>query len=259
MKHAKKGIISSYCSIVMLLLSSCNKTNDSPKSRTLLVAIQRLSDIIKVEKIFKIYGDSSYIFTEMITEFDHKKTESWEGVVRIHNDTIKFFPSRLGYNHGEIAVLKNGFIELINAEHFDKLKIQQTSLFVKNRIDFANFKDYAVFTAQIDIYHSRNKQNFQNYDLTTKELAQIDTILKQDFQKNPNLREFSNYIKQVEAVRNTQGNILAFIHCFCKNTHRDDRYQYYPISIMDGGNCNVFIKLNLSTRKIETLTIAGEA
>lgn len=243
--------------LLWVLLNCQEKKNNAQK--ILLSANQKLAYLEKIEKTFEIYGDSSYLFTETIHEINHNKTENWEGRVQIMNDTIKFFPFRLAYNQSEVAVLKNGFIEFINGQSFEKLKIQQTSLFVNNSIDFTNFKDYAVFPIQTDIDSSTNKQNLQSYDLTTKELSRIDTILKQDFQKNPNLREFSNYIKQVEAVRNTQGNIIAFIHCFCKDKHRDEIYQYYPTSMMDGGNCNVFIKLNLTTNKIEILTIAGEA
>lgn len=230
-----------------------------PEKETLLIATQKFTDLNKIERTFKIYTDSNYIYTEIINESNHNKTESWRGKVQISNDTIKFFPFRLDYNRSETAILKNGFIEFIDGEYFDRMKIVRTNLNVKNLIDFKNFKDYSVFTFHKSANNLTSQKSFANYDLTSKELNKIDILLKQTFSQNNKLRKFSDYIKQVEAVKNANDDKIIFIRCFCKNKHLQESHEYFLTSMNDGGNCNIYIELNLTTGKIETLNIAGLA
>ncbi|QQV03593.1 MULTISPECIES: hypothetical protein [Chryseobacterium] len=48
-------------------------------------------------------------------------------------------------------------------------------------------------------------------------------------------------------------------HFFCKNRFLTETYLYQEISMMDGGNCNVYIELNLTTEKLISINIAGMA
>ena len=153
--------------------------------------------------------------------------------------------------------IKNGFIEFCDGEYPDRIKIDKTSLKVKNQINFQNFKDYAVFTFY-NKFNSSDNQDLINYDLNTEELTKIDNILKKTF-NNKRLRKYSEYIKQIESVKDKTKQNLIYIHCFCKESYILESYKYFQISMNDGGNCNIFIILNLTTQKIELFKIAGSA
>jgi hypothetical protein len=227
------------------------------EQETLLITTQQFTDLSKINRTFKIYVDSSYVCTEIINEANHNKKESWTGKAHINNDTIRFFPFRLNYNRSETGILKNGFIEFINGEYPEKMKIASTSLNVKNHIDFKNFKDYSVFTFNPGANNLPARKNLINYDLTSKDLNKINILLQQTFSQHSELRKFQDYIKQIEAVKNFNNDIVLFIYCFCKRKHLLESYEFYLTSMNDGGNCNVYIQLNLTTGKIETLNIAG--
>lgn len=136
------------------------------------------------------------------------------------------------------------------------MKIEKTSLKVNNRIDFKNFKDYAVFTdyKKFDI-DNRNR----SIDLTTDDLKKIESILKTEFKKNKRLRKYSDYLKQVNSLKNEKNENIIGINCYCKNDDLLESFQFYESRMMDGGNCNVYIQLNLTTGKIELVNIAGLA
>ncbi|GAB2766736.1 hypothetical protein GCM10027275_05970 [Rhabdobacter roseus] len=249
--------------ILLIIGLSCtkleNKSNKSPGQEILLTASQHFSSIGKTDRTLTIFKDSTFNFTETIVEPNYDKIESFKGKTRINNDTIKFLPFKLKHNNAEIAVLKNGFIEFIDSNRPDRMKIKETALTVKNNIDFRNFQDYAVFTLNKNSEPQSNEQDYKSYDLTTSELTKIETILKQTFEKNKILRDFSDYIKQVESVENKNKQHLIFIQCYCKSFLTNESYQYYQIEMSDGGNCNIYIVLNLTTERIEVLNIAGDA
>ncbi len=247
---------------IVIILASCqiaDKPLADQEKETVLIANQKFTDLNKIHRIFKIYKDSSYIYTEIINELNHNKTESWRGKVQISNDTIKFLPFRLNYNRSETAILKNGFIEFIDGDYFHRMKIVRTNLKVKNLIDFKNFQDYSVFTFHKSANNLHSQKSFTNYDLTSNELNKIDILLKQVFSQNNKLRKFSDYIKQLEAVKNANNDKIIFIRCFCKGKSLQERYQYFLTTMHDGGNCNIYIELNLTTGKIEIMNIAGLA
>lgn len=248
--------------IISFITLSCDKKENAPlqnQKEVIFLSSQKFSDFNKIDRTFKIFNDSSYVFTEIVDEANHKRTEIWEGEVKIKNDTLKFLPFELDYNNSETAVLKNGFVEFIDGEYLDKMKIEKTSLSVKNLIDFKNFKDYAVFTFYQKFNNLPSQKDFKNLDLTSKELTKIDIILKQEFSKNNKLKNYSDYYKQLESVQNKKGDNIIFIHCYCKYKHLKESYEYYQSSMMDGGKCNIFIQLNLTMGKIEVFNIAGMA
>jgi hypothetical protein len=246
--------------VFILILSGCSKSDNSqikPEKKIIFSAFQKFTDFNKITRTFTIFEDSTYIFTENIVDEDHNKIENWKGKTQIINDTLKFFPFRLKYNRSEFAVLKNGFVEFIDGEYPDRMKIKKTSLTVKNFIDFNNFKDYSVFTFYNNFKNSPDEKDFKNQNLTTDELIKIDNILKQTFKENKKARDFKEYFKQVESFKSKSGENIIYIHCFCKDTDMMENYEYYLTSRSDGGNCNIFIQLNLTSGKIEVLNIAG--
>lgn len=258
-----RNFIKPFLFSTLFVFSNCKKFENQSKvehsKKTLLIATQNFSSLDKIERTFKIFNDSTYLFTESIDQGDYNKLENFKGKLEIKNDTIKFFPFRLKYNNAETAVLKNNFIEFCDGEFPDRMKIQNTSLKVNNFIDFKNFQGYAVFTYYKKIENYSDKNDYANYDLNTEELKKINNILKKTFKENSDLQKFSDYLKQVESVKNKDGNIIVRIRCFCNHNFTMERFQYNLIRMHDGGNCNVFLKLNLTTGKIEYLNIAGQA
>lgn len=170
--------------IILTLFLSCtkleNKSIEIKPKETLLIAKQELSSFTKINRTFTIFSDSTYIFKDIVKEINHSREEVFNGTVNKKNDTLKFTPFKLDYNEAETAVLKNGFIEFIDGEQPDRMKIEKTSLKVKNYIDFKNFKDYAVFT---DYAKFEDDNIYRSFDLTTNDLKQIENILKVEFKK----------------------------------------------------------------------------
>lgn len=246
--------------LILILFLSCNKyENQSRKinpKETLLIAKQNLDDFSRISRTFTIFSDSTYTFKEIIKETNHSREESFEGFLKIKDDTLKFFPFEFDYNEAETAVLKNGFIEFVDGQEPFRMKIEKTSLRVKNKIDFKTFKDYAVFT---DYAKFENDGIYKSIDLNSNDLKKIESILKNEFQKNKSLRKYSDYLKQVTSLKNEKNEAIIGINCYCKNSHTVESFQFYKIGMRDGGNCNVYIRLNLTTEKIELLNIAGLA
>lgn len=245
------------CILLVSMTFSCTKYSEKIEKKALLIATQKFSTLNEVDRMFEIYDDSSYVFKEIINDLDYNKIEVFKGIVKINNDTIEFFPSRLKYNNAEKAILKNGFVEFIDVKQSNKLKIEKTTLSVKNNIDFNEFKDYAVFTLDSRFHTFLDEKNSLNYDLNKEELKKIDGIIKTEITKNDKLRSYDNYLKQLNASINKENEVIVFAHLFCKDDDLLERFQYFEISINDGGNCNVYIQLNLSTEKIEKINIAG--
>ncbi len=253
-----KTVTSFFSLLFFILFLSCNK-NEMEGKIPLLVASQEFNDLNKLKKEFIVYSDSTYIFKEEYSETNHNRAERWEGKLEINNNIIKFIPFPLGYNGSETAVLKNGFVEFADGKYPDRMKIVQTSLSVKNNIDLENFKDYSVFTFYNNHHNLTWKKEVSNYDINTNELIKIDSVLKKEFETNKKLKKYNNYLKQIVAVKNSKNEILILTHFFCKNKSLTETYQYHEISMMDGGNCNVYIELNLTTGKLISINIAGIA
>ena len=242
-----------FCSTIIF---SCNKVE---KNETLLVASQKFNDLDTIHKEFKIYADSSFQFEKIVKEIDHESQEKWTGNVKIYNDTIKFEPFALKYNRSETAVLKNGFIEFIDGEEPDRMKIEKSSLSSIKNIDFSNFSKIAVFTFYKKFHPLQDEKNLVNYDLKTEELQKIESILKIEFRKNKKLRNYDDYLKQISAVKNLKNEIIIKAHFFCESPHIIESFEYYETGMMDGGNCNVYLELNFTSKEINFINIAGIA
>lgn len=241
---------------IFIFILSCNKLENK---KTLLLASQKFNDLNKIDREFKIYSDSTFQFIETIKEDNHEKVEQWNGQVKIERDTVKFFPFKLYYNQSETAVLKNGFIEFIDGENPDRMKVEKTSLEMSKKIDFSRLIDIAVFTFYKNSHNQEFEKNLTNYDLNTKELNKINTIFETEFKKNNKLKDYKEYLKQFVAVKNNNNEILIQAHFFCKEAYLKEIFEYYEISMKDGRNCNVYLEYNLTKEKINFINIAGLA
>lgn len=251
-----KAVNSFFPLVFFILFVSCNKID---RKTPLLIASQKFTDLNKIEREFTIYSDSTYIFKEIKSEINYNKMEKWEGKVKIYKNNITFTPFPLSFNGCESAILKNGFIEFSDGEYPDRMKIVKTSLSVKNNISLKSFRDYAIFTFYENHHNSPEEKEFVNYDFNTAELIRIDSILKKEFKTNKKLKDYNDYLKQIVVVRNFKNEILIQAHLFCRNQFLLESYEYYQISMMDGGNCNIYIELNLTTGKFNSINIAGMA
>lgn len=153
---------------ILLIFLSCNKsekTKTRPEKKVIFLATQKFSQLNEIDRTFKIFEDSTYLFNEKIVDINHSKVEHWEGKLQILKDSLKFFPFRLDYNRSENAVLKNGFIEFIDGEYPDRMKIEKTSLYVKNLINLKNFENYSVFTFYKNFHNLSDEKNYMNQNL----------------------------------------------------------------------------------------------
>lgn len=111
---------------------------------------------------------------------NYEKIEKFNGFCKIINDTLYFNPFEFKYTNSEKAVIKNNFIEFISNENSFRIEIKKHNLKIKNKLDFTNFQDYAIFT-----YHPEHKKSdYKQYDINQNELIQIDEILTKCFSEN---------------------------------------------------------------------------
>ncbi|MDQ0477061.1 hypothetical protein [Chryseobacterium sp. MDT2-18] len=261
MQHFTKTALKTIFAILSLNFIGCYKyeNNTGPKKEALLFATQNFNDLNKLERTLKIYSDSTFIFNEILNEPNHSKNETFKGFIKIKKDTLKFFPFELEYNNAETAVLKNGFVKFIDGKYPDRMKIEKTSLSTLKNIDFSKLPNLAVFTYYKNFHTLDSEKDLSNYDLSTEEVEKINVIFKTEFKKNNKLKNYDHYLKQIVAVRNSKNEILIKAHIFCKNSNLAESYEYYETSMMDGGNCNVYLELNLTTGKFNFINIAGLA
>lgn len=165
------------------------------------------------------------------------------GKVKIHNDTIYFYDSNKFF-WAEKAILKNGFIEFFQDDETYKLEIIKSKLKQSQTIDFSQFPNYAVFP------FINNNSEVRYYELTTKDLVQIDKLIRNEINTNSKLRNYENYIFQVIAFLNSKNEIIVDVDLFCGENFRNISFKFNQIRMNDGGNCNVWIELNLSKNEI---------
>ena len=95
----------------LLFFSNCSKLDrkNHKQKETLLIATQNFNNIKEVKRTLTIFSDSTYTFIENLREPNHNKDETFEGLVKINKDSIKFHPFELYFNKAETAVLKNAY------------------------------------------------------------------------------------------------------------------------------------------------------
>ncbi|MEG0917916.1 MAG: hypothetical protein RSF68_12965 [Myroides sp.] len=207
---------------------------------------------------FQIKQDSSYIFTKE-SELDHDNNSIVsKGKVLIQNDTIFFRHHQFPINEAKKAILKNNLIIFLNAENPYRLPIYKTKLIVKNYYDLNKFKNYSTFTSEEFLLKHYYKKDFINYELQNNDMIELDKILKKMLHENDDkLRPFEEYIFQCCAIKNDKDEIEVFINLYCNEEIINSRFKIDVFTRMDGGNCNVSLKINLTQNNYSDLMIAG--
>lgn len=257
-----------YSLLFFALLFGCNKEKtDSKKStRTELIYAENDYEFYGAgDKIgLKIYSDSSYLYVKYNKDYDNSETiERVTGKIKTVNDTLLFTSANFKPYNGTRAVIKNDFVEFVDGEYPLRIEIKTTTIAQKNKLNFENFKDYAVFSFNPKYYpttyYGYKANSIKPYDINQKELEEIDKIIKKCFAENASeLRNINEYVKQCVVVKNAKQEIEVWIDCFCKRNQTDQTYKYYRIRMFDGGNCNIGLKINLTRHTYSDLNIAGE-
>lgn len=230
--------------IVLLSLNSCKKEH-------LLEAELTSTSFGDFRKGLVIKEDSTFELKVYDKVFeDPIKKDSLSGKVKIENDTL-YFDSRNNSFWADKAVLKNGYIEFFQDEQVNKLKIIKSKLNQFETIDYSQFPNYAVFP------FINNNSELRYYELTTKDLVLIDKLIRYEIATKSELRNYENYIFQVTAFLNSKNEILADVDLFCGGNFRDIFFKFNQIRMNDGGNCNVWIELNLSKNEILNTHVSG--
>lgn len=230
--------------IISILFISCKKEKE-----TLLEAEFSSGSFGDYRKHLLINKDSTFELKVYDKVFDDPiKKDSLFGKVKIHHDTIYFFESN-SFFWADKAILKNGFIEFFQDDITYKLDIIKTKLNQFNTIDYSQFPNYAVFP----FTESNLEINF--FEVTSTELAQIDKLIRYEIATNPNLRDFQDYLFQVTVFSNSNNEIIADVDLFCNDIFNENVFKFNQIRIKDGGNCNVWIILNLTKNKILKVNI----
>lgn len=205
---------------------------------------------------FELFSDSTYNFISTVKSPNYEKVEKFNGFCEVRNDTIYFKPFEFEYTDSEKAVIKNNFIEFISDKSSFRIEIKNNSLKTINKLDFTEFRDYAIFT-----FKPQNENSeFKPYDINQTELKEIDRILSKCFTENKSkLKSKNEYVKQCRIVTNANNEIEVWVNCYCKDKYDKSGFKYNLIQMNDGGNCNFSVKINLSKKEYSELNIAGLA
>lgn len=207
---------------------------------------------------FKLYSDSTYIFIIHEQSPNYEKTEKFDGFCQLKDDTIYFTPFPFKPVNSAKAVLKNNFIEFVEAEFPLRLKVRKPAM--PSVTDFLASKSYAVFTYDSKHYNYFS-QSAKPYDLTRQELGEVDKLLEKYFKANKAKLEHSinDYCKQVTAVLNSSHEKEVYIACFCKDEHTNKEFEYSMMRFHDGGSCVLGLKVNLTKHDYTEIFVNGEA
>ncbi|AJW62335.1 hypothetical protein VO54_00849 [Elizabethkingia miricola] len=246
--------------LALLSIISCNynsqdSTRKLKKKDTLLYAIYDSDNISKSIMSFTVLADSSFIFTNIVERPNYNKIEEFKGLVKIKNNHLDFFPFELDYNKSQNAELKNNYIDFEGGEFPFRMRIEKTKIQSPNYINYSRFPDIAVFK----FIEKENSEHYKNYEINNDDLYKAEDILKQCFSDNKGkLTKYSDYVKQINAVKNKQNEIILFVHCYCKlDNFIKKEFRLAPIEMHDGGTCNVYIEINLSKNKYTHFHTAG--
>ena len=236
--------------ITIFIFLSCSK------DEVLLDSDLYLNSLMEEYYNFKITKDSTYQFLSNKVLFDESsEKDSVTGIISLKNDTIYLKANKVNENFQfDKAIIKNGFIEFMHDSRccIQKYRLLHSQFKEKVTIDFANYPKYAVFP------YLSNKENEIPYDLDQNDIQAIDFLLQKKMQSNTELRDYKDYLIQLSSYQDIRKEIMVIAHLLCENFTRDERFKYQEISIKDGGDCNVYIKINLTKKEIKEVIIAGE-
>lgn len=236
--------------ICLITLVSCNK------NETLLFSEIYFDSLMEEKYTFHISSDSTYHFMSRKVMFDDSiENDSLKGVVSLVNDTIYLKANKLNENFQfDKAIIRNGFIEFMHDSRccIQKYRLLHSQFTEKVTIDFSNYPKYAVFP------YLSNKENEIPYDLNQNDIQAIDFLLQKEMQSNTELRDYKDYLIQLSSHLDIRNEIMVIAYLICENFTREERFKYQKISIKDGGDCNIYIKINLTKKEIKEVIIAGE-
>lgn len=236
--------------ITIFIFISCSK------DEVLLDSDLYLNSLMEEYYNFKITKDSTYQFLSNKVLFDESsEKDSVTGIISLKNDTIYLKANKVNENFQfDKAIIKNGFIEFMHDSRccIQKYRLLHSQFKEKVTIDFSNYPKYAVFP------YLSNKENEIPYDLDQNDIQAIDFLLQKEMQSNTELRDYKDYLIQLSSYQDIRKEIMVIAHLLCENFTRDERFKYQEISIKDGGDCNVYIKINLTKKEIKEVIIAGE-
>jgi hypothetical protein len=183
--------------------------------------------------------------------------EDFKGKYHIKNDTV-YFSQKVQFVEGDIAVLKNNFVEFINGRYPFKIQIVKSSILLKQSIFVDPYSDYSSFVFNPEFYNFFSA-SAKPYDLNKSELALLDTLLNNCIKKNPEIisRPIEKYYKICVAVINSNNEKEVRVYCVCKSGFNSVLYK--NDSVCDGGDCYFRVIINLSKRSYYDLNVNGEA
>ena len=209
---------------------------------------------------FKIFEDSTYVFTVKTSQPDYDNVENYKGSVQIKNDSLTFSPFEFKFNTAQKAILKNNSVIFLGGEYPFRIAISQTNLVVKNYFNSGQFPDYSTFNIYEIEYNFDDQKPFTDYDLNDNDLKSIKNITEKLFSENTDkLNPKADYVKQCYGLKNAKGEIKVFVNAYCKDSHILSNFKTQIIRMHDGGNCNIHFEIDLKNKTYKNLQISGMA
>lgn len=208
-------------------------------------------------QLLTFYRDSSFSFKEINhTSIPEIKIDCI-GKYLIKNDTA-YLSSKIVFGKGNIAIIKDGFIEFINGDYPYKFQIIKSNIPLKQSIFVDKFADYSSFVFNPDFYDFFTS-NSKPYDLNLHELVQLDSLLKVCIKENSNeiSKPFEIYYKICVAVITPEKEKQVRVSCACKSGFSDALYR--NDKVCDGGDCYFRVIINLSNLSYHNFNVNGVA
>jgi hypothetical protein len=241
---------------ISLLIISCSNRKE------ILSAVFINDGIIeKTEFKFQMYSDSTYKFTiHQYQEYQHEKNEVFRGRSFNDGDSLVFYPFNFEYLRSPKAIVKNGYLEFLEADYPFKMKVIKSRFNQKLYIDTIRFKDYALFTYDSS-FHKMFRSDCSHYDLKTSDLIKVDSVINSCIKENRESikKPITQYIKQCVAVKDSGNEVIVWVNLICGRKESWTNYYYNIIKVHDGGDCFFNLKINLNTLKYFDLIINGLA
>jgi len=251
--------------VIVFIIGFCCFSCKKNEKREILLVENRYFDILhdSLNEKLTLFADSNFIFSKTYKSANNENIEHRKGTFYIKKDTIHFSRNILNDSESKKAIVKDGYLEIIDKEACYKIKVVRTELFNRTTYDNQRFKNYAIFS----YCQTRDSVVFVNskqHELNNKEIAQIDSLLSICMKQNSRLKNSNNndYIKQCIATKNTNNEVIVWLYCICHKSGLffGDDFQRQPIGIVqDGGECFFKLKINLTKQTYFDLSINGDA
>jgi hypothetical protein len=251
--------------VIVFIIGFCCFSCKKNEKREILLVENHYFDILhdSLSEKLTLFADSNFVFTKTYKSADNENIENRKGRFYIKKDTIHFSRNLLNDSESKKAIVKDGYLEIIDKEACYKIKVLATELPNRTTYDNQKFKNYAIFsycqTRDSDVF-----VNGQQHELNNKEIAQMDSLLNICMKQNSRLKNRNNndYIKQCIATNNKNNEVIVWLYCICSKSgfnFGDDFQRQIIGKVYDGGNCYFRLKINLTTQTYFDLSINGDA